>query len=268
MSEHRHLDFFERHGDQLALTCPYAVDVIQAAPGIDNRNSLPWSRLFLMDAGVPDGRDPNFVTDIAARRRHPLVPGQVLFLPPDRLYGFRFSPGMRMIALHFRLEWAVGCDVFSGRSACETLAQHRDLIRSAYLALRRPDHISNVASLRGILMQLAGSCIREVPKIAPRLQAVLAHIEHHCQADCTIDALAIIAELSREHFTREFKRQVGIPPMEHVHRRLVQHACSSLLAGKKVKEVADNLGFTNEFYFSRFFKRRTGIAPRAFAASI
>lgn len=266
MSEHRHLPYFERHGDQLTLTCPYVVDVIQESPGIDNRNSLPWSRMFLMD---PDGLDgKHSVTDIAARRRHVLEPSQALFLPPDRLYGFRFAPGMRMIAMHFRLEWAVGCDVFSGRNSFETLTNASELIRSAYRALRGSDNLGNVAILRGVLMHLAGSCIREIPIIAPRLQAVLSHIEHQCRADITIDELAIIADLGREHFTREFRRQVGIPPMEHVHRRLVQHACSGLLAGKKVKDVALDLNFTSEFYFSRFFKRRTGIAPRAFAQSL
>ncbi len=266
MSGHRHLTHFERHGDQLVLTCPYAVDVIQAPPGIDNRNSLPWSRLFLMD---PDGaRGTATVTDIAARRRHPLLPGQALLLPPDRLYGFRFHPGMRMIALHFRLEWAAGCDVFSGRNKCESLTSHTHLIHAAYLALRSPEDVRGVASLRGILLQLAGACIGDVPLIAPRLQNVLAFIEKNCRADCLIDDLAVLAALSREHFSREFRRQVGIPPKEHLHRRLIQHACTALLAGKKVKEVAAALGFTNEFYFSRFFKRRTGIAPRDFASSL
>jgi AraC-like DNA-binding protein len=56
-----------------------------------------------------------------------------------------------------------------------------------------------------------------------------------------------------------------IPPQEHLHRRLVQRACSGLLAGERVKDTAEALGFTSEFYFSRFFKARTGIAPRDFA---
>ena len=267
MSGHVHLRSFEQHGDRLVLTCPYAVTVVQEAPGIDNRNAFPWSRLFLMDPAGSNGADA--VTDLAARRRHPLRPGEVLFLPPDRLYGFRFSPGMRMIACHFRLEWALGCDVFSGRTACEALTGCGDLITRAYAAAAAAESahggLGAVAELRGILLQLAGRFIRDVPTIAPRLQAVLAHIAGNSRADLAVDELAAIAGLSREHFSREFRREVGMPPKELLHRRLVQRACSSLLAGERVKDAAEQLGFTSEFYFSRFFKARTGIAPRDFA---
>jgi AraC-type DNA-binding domain-containing proteins len=33
---------------------------------------------------------------------------------------------------------------------------------------------------------------------------------------------------------------------------------------KKVKEVAYELGYTNEFYFSRIFKRIEGLSPSEF----
>ena len=55
MSGHRHLLHFERCNDLLGLTCPYLVEVEQADPGIHNRNSLPWSRLYLMDPEGPAG---------------------------------------------------------------------------------------------------------------------------------------------------------------------------------------------------------------------
>lgn len=262
---HRHLPAIERQGNALALDCPYLVDVVQEQPGIDNRNALPWSRLFLMHPDGPAADDA--VTDVLARRRHPLRPGGVLLMPPDRIYAFRFHPGMRMLAAHFRLEWAPGCDVFAGRSACVAIDGQAELVRRAYAALAAGEDLRAAAVLRGILLLLAGPCIGTPRAIPPRLREVLDRIEADCRADLAVGALAQRAGLSRERFSRVFRAAVGIPPMEHVRRRLAARACTLLLEGLQVQEVAERLGFSSPFWFSRFFKDRLGVPPRAFRLS-
>lgn len=259
---HRRLTEIERHGDHLGLSCPYVVDVVQEAPGTDNRNTMPWSRLFLMDPRGPAADDR--VTDLAARRPHPLMPGRTLFLPPDRLYGFRFAPGMRMIAYHFRLEWAPGCDVFSGADRCLEIADAAPLIGAAYAALETGEGLAAATILRGILLALAGRCLSEPRVPSPRIRTALELIERGCRADLRVPELAHAAGLGREGFSRIFRREVGLSPQEHLHRRLVQRAAGLLLDGKKVKETAEALGFSTEFAFSRFFRARTGVPPRNF----
>lgn len=238
------------------------VDVVQEKPGIDNRNTMPWSRLFLMDPRGPAAGDR--VTDLAARRSHPLLPGGALFLPPDRLYGFRFAPGMRMIAYHFRLEWAPGCDVFAGTERCREIPDAAPLIAAAYVALETGQGLAAATVLRGILLALAGRCLSEPRVPSPRIRAALELIEHGCRADLRVPELAHAAGLGREGFSRLFRREIGLSPQEHLHRRLVQRAARLLLDGKKVKEAADALGFSTEFAFSRFFRARTGVPPRDF----
>jgi YesN/AraC family two-component response regulator len=42
-------------------------------------------------------------------------------------------------------------------------------------------------------------------------------------------------------------------------------ACSLLATENlKIREIAEKLEFTNEFYFSRFFKKHSGMAPAQF----
>ncbi len=259
---HRHLYAIERHGDALNLTCPYLVEVIQAEPGIDNRNVLPWSRLFLIDPDGPAAADE--VTDVVLRRRYTLHPGGVLLMPPDRLYAFRFHPGMRMLAAHFRLEWAPGCDVFSGRSGCAVIPGQADLIRRAYAALAAGEDLKAAATLRGTLMLLAGPCIGPLRPLPARLRSVLDRIEADCRADLAVGELAAVAGLSRERFSRVFSETIGVPPMEHVHRRLTARACALLLDGLLVQEVSEQLRFSSPFWFSRFFRNRMGVPPRDF----
>jgi AraC family transcriptional regulator, transcriptional activator of pobA len=50
-----------------------------------------------------------------------------------------------------------------------------------------------------------------------------------------------------------------------IRERVLKHAKWQLLhTQKSVKEIAAGVGFSDEFYFSRLFKRSTGMAPTAF----
>lgn len=261
MTGHRHLAELERTGDRLALTCPHIVAVDQAPPGLCNRNTLPLARLFAVD---PDGpAAAGAVTDLAARRRWALAPGGLLLLPPERAYAFDFATGLRLIACHFRLESAPGCDVFAQRQVAWR-DDRADLARALREAARDGGDLGAATRFRGVLLQAIGLFLAAEPPAPGRFAAVLAQIEAHCRADLAVDSLAAAAGLGREHFARSFRRRLGIAPREHLHRRLTQRACLRLLAGARVKEVAAELGFSSEFVFSRFFKRRTGSPPRAF----
>lgn len=247
-------------GDGLALACPYIVEVEQEAPGIHNRNAMPWTRLFLAD---PDAPELGAVIDLAVRRRIALRPGRIALLPPDRMYAFDFEPGMRMAAFHFRLEGSPGCDAFTG-AAVAWRDDRPGLAGQVCAAVRAAEGFAAATALRGLLLQAAALFAPAEAPLAGRFAPVLAAVEARCRADLAVSALAGLADLGREHFARSFRRQLGVSPREHLHRRLTQRACVLLLAGAKVKEVAAELGFSSEFVFSRFFSRRTGRSPRAF----
>ena len=62
-----------------------------------------------------------------------------------------------------------------------------------------------------------------------------------------------------------FTRSLGISPKEHLNRRLNQFAIELLLnTSLRVKEVAEKLGFAEEFYFSRFFSKLNGVSPAGY----
>ncbi len=245
----------------MALSCPYIVEVEQDQPGIHNRNTIPLARLFAMH---PDGAAGlGSVTDLATRTRWPLHPGGLLLLPPERAYGFDFLPGMRMSACHFRLESSPGCDVFAQR-AVAWRSDHGILVRDLCLAAHAGEDLGAAVRFRGLLLQALGLFLDVGPPSPGRYAAVLEGIEQRCRADLPVTALAASLGIGREHFTRGFRKRLGISPREHLHRRLTQRACLRLLAGAKVKEVAAELGFSSEFVFSRFFKRRTGQAPSVY----
>lgn len=267
---HQHLHWFEHHHGLLKLVCHYFVEV--TGPEIHSRNAMPWSRLFLVDPAGPT--DASRVTDLAASGQEQvfaLTPGTVLFMPPGRLLGFDFSAGLRMLAFHFRLEVTPGHDLFAGRSTCALRGDRTHLVQAAYDAVRGPHHLGAVTMLRGLLLMLAADFIDgdlgdlgRQQAVRHRFAQVLLHIDAQCRIDLKITDLAALADLSREHFTRQFRRDFGVGPKEYLAQRVLERACARLLAGERVQDVATALGFASPFYFSRFFKAATGLSPREF----
>lgn len=266
---HQHLHWFEHTHGLLKLVCHYFVTV--DGPEIHSHNAMPWSRLFLVDPG--GAANGSHVRDVAGGDGavFPLTPSAVLFMPPGRLLGFDFTAELRMLAFHFRLEVTPGHDLFSGRTTCILRHDRSDLVRAAYAAVNGPHHLGAVTFLRGLLLMLASDFIDgdlgdlgRQQAVRHRFAPVLKHIDADCRIDLKISDFAALAELSREHFARQFRRDLGIGPKEYLSQRVLERACARLLAGERVQEVAAALGFASPFYFSRFFKAATGLSPRDF----
>jgi AraC-like DNA-binding protein len=68
-----------------------------------------------------------------------------------------------------------------------------------------------------------------------------------------------------ETFRKRFTRLVGHPPARYRTGRLVDRACELMQERRLTdRQIADSLGFCDEYYFSRRFKQITGRSPRAF----
>jgi len=81
----------------------------------------------------------------------------------------------------------------------------------------------------------------------------------------TPEAVAQKLGLSYETFRKEFTRHTGLPPARYrLHRRIEQ--ARLLIAGQRLtnKQVAETLGFYDEFHFSRRFHEITGQTTREF----
>lgn len=83
-----------------------------------------------------------------------------------------------------------------------------------------------------------------------------------------VDDMATRLGVSREHLSRVFKEQIGIPPAHYIALKKTRLACHLLLSSSlSCKEVAFRLGHDNASGFSRAFKQVTGLSPDAFRAS-
>jgi len=77
--------------------------------------------------------------------------------------------------------------------------------------------------------------------------------------------LAEAVNASEDYLTRVFHRELGISPWEYLNRYRV-HRAKELLrtTNESVKEIASEVGFKDPAYFSRVFRKLTGLSPRSY----
>ena len=62
-----------------------------------------------------------------------------------------------------------------------------------------------------------------------------------------------------------FKTYYGVTPIDYVVKKRMEEGKELLEKGEmKIKEVADWLGYQDSLYFSKVFKRVTGMSPREY----
>ncbi len=109
----------------------------------------------------------------------------------------------------------------------------------------------------------------EAPPLRAEAEKMRAYLLEHLRGD-----IPPVAELggrikrSGVQAGRIFKQSFGVPPHQFLLDRKML-AARELLSHSQhsVKEIAAWLGFADEFYFSRLFKRKTGLAPSDWRAA-
>lgn len=75
--------------------------------------------------------------------------------------------------------------------------------------------------------------------------------------------------MSVNGFSKKIKKLYGKSPSKLIQERLTLEAKKLLhLTHKNIKEIAYELGFDDEFYFSRYFKKEVGVSPKTFRTKV
>ncbi len=95
-----------------------------------------------------------------------------------------------------------------------------------------------------------------------RFGRVLEHIGHNLHNSLSIDELAHISKLHPTYFSNLFSRLMGLSPVQYIIRRRIEESQKLLLTtDQTLYQIALRVGFSDEYYFSRAFKKIVGISP-------
>ncbi|AZN43072.1 AraC family transcriptional regulator [Paenibacillus albus] len=93
-----------------------------------------------------------------------------------------------------------------------------------------------------------------------------AYMDDHYGEEISIESLASMAGISPAYYMEIFKKIVGRSPIDYLTSVRI-NAARRLLdnTGAPARQVAESVGYKDPFYFSRQFKRVTGVSPSRYA---
>lgn len=100
-----------------------------------------------------------------------------------------------------------------------------------------------------------------------KLAPVVFYVQQHFRERIYSDAMARLCAMSPTYFSRAFKQRFDVTFQEFLLRYRVREACKQLQNPSAiVSDVAYSVGFADPSYFTRVFKRYTGVSPSGYAA--
>ena len=101
------------------------------------------------------------------------------------------------------------------------------------------------------------------------LQNLKNYIETHYKTKHTASDYAAMLAITPKALNKLTKAHFNKTLTELISERIIIEAKRELyLTNKTVKEIAYDLGYTDEYYFSRFFKKNVEVSPLFFRISI
>ena len=97
------------------------------------------------------------------------------------------------------------------------------------------------------------------------IDKLIATIKEQINRWWTVAEMADFCNLSDDQFRRVFKKRTGMLPKLYIDRLKIQKATELLMSNRfKVTEIAERLGYVDQYHFSRRFKKLTGLSPRRY----
>ncbi len=93
------------------------------------------------------------------------------------------------------------------------------------------------------------------------------YISENINRNIPLEQLARFVQKSPSFISKHFKEEFGLTYKAYLTKKKMEIACRMLSDGYSVKQVSYELGFYDEFYFSKVFKKLHGICPSLYLSA-
>jgi AraC family transcriptional regulator, transcriptional activator of pobA len=198
---------------------------------------------------------------------HQVFPGAIVFLPAGVVHGFRESTGRRplSLAVDFDLKDVHGFR-FAHLNQSETTRIRHELAELG--RLKKPEARESRLRAAAAALRILDVQLRAVGVLEREARAVPAFVRKFIRLAGDMDTTAnSIARLAREtgyqadYLNRRFKEVTGLTLIQQRDALRLDRAKRLIRQGLSIGDVAERVGFDDANYFSRWFKRHTGVPP-------
>ena len=104
-------------------------------------------------------------------------------------------------------------------------------------------------------------------KLPEEVEKLKLALDASVEGNFRLEKFAAGLGVSEANLIRRFRAHFKQTPYDYLMARKMESACRLLLYSTlSVKEIADRLAFSDQYYFSNYFKRKNGLPPRLYRA--
>jgi AraC family L-rhamnose operon transcriptional activator RhaR len=212
-------------------------------------------------------------------RAYDCRPGSVLFVPPGQTHAFSRQMQRAPMVL------VIDLDLESTRATAHpcALMPQADLTRvraslTKLLAIRSPDLRESMLAVAAIILEildralLAAGWLKPFNRFGDSRPVALTKfterlLERMSAPEITLEQIARHAGYDLEALNRKLKSECGLTLGQLRSRLRLQRAQTLIRQGWPMQSVAGKVGMPDNNYFSRWFRRQTGMTPSQFRKS-
>lgn len=122
--------------------------------------------------------------------------------------------------------------------------------RLASVILQNSQHVAN---------------FHETGELYQRLSPTLKYLREEHPRRISLSRMAQMANLSVSRFSTLFSKAMGVSPVHYQMKTRMAKAKHVLLkTDRTISEIADELGYRDQFHFSKAFKKESGLSPNIY----
>ena len=93
-------------------------------------------------------------------------------------------------------------------------------------------------------------------------------IDYNFNREITVSEIAATLCVDPAYLTRRFTQKYGLSPKEYIVEKRIAHAKRLLTeTDATVTEISVSVGYADQLYFSRIFKKKEGVSPQAYRSA-
>lgn len=196
-----------------------------------------------------------------------LKKGYLYLFPMMNPYTMWHDPSHPLDVLWFHVEMAVG--TFEGFPCLcveeQSIIWH--LLASMREIVDEVEYVEEVQHLFSVFLTMLNRYIPFKRIESRQMQNVLKYIEEHIHEHLKVQQLADYVGMERSYFSRKFKSEFNMSPMQYLIAMKMSVASRELLCGASVYQVALHMGYEDEKAFSRVFSSYMEMSPTKYKKS-
>jgi two-component system response regulator YesN len=116
-----------------------------------------------------------------------------------------------------------------------------------------------------LLQRLSQAVVQRQAQEKTKMSDIAGFIDQHYRDELSLQDIAKRFFVSREYVSRKFKQEYGINITDYITGIRIDKAKLLMVnPNLRIAQIAEMVGFHDEKYFSKVFKKQEGISPKAF----